>query len=206
MNLYTNIDKEANYLTFSIMEPGRNRNLLHVTRADFKHATKVFTQRLALELGPVLMAFEGGFLSFESGEVTTVMRAEGEWQGRAVFSPKILCALAAVPPDVDPIPIAYADGRILIGGMTISCQWSLPRQELTHELSNPGLVDLLALGRTLTRSEIRGTELGKRIRSAIEKADRRIKNAAAQLVELDISEHEIRALVEARIASRLVSR
>ena len=180
------------------------RNLLHVTRYDFKNATKVFaSKRRTLTLGPVLMAFESGFLSLESGSVMTVMRAVGDWEGRAVFSPEILRALATVPPDVDPIPIAYADGYILIGGITILCQWSLPRQELAHEIESPGLVDLLALGRTLTRAEIRGSELGKRIRSANEKTERRIKNAAAQLVELEISELQIRALVEARIVRRI---
>ena len=187
------------------MEPAHARNLLHFTRYDFKQATKVFASK-RLPLGQVLMAFESGFLSFESGAVMAVMRATGDWEGRAVFSPEILRALAAVPPDADPIPIAYADGHILIGGMTIRCQWSLPRQELAHEIENPGLVDLLALGRTLTRAEIRGSELGKRIRSAREKTERRIRNAATQLIELEVSEREIRALVEARIASRLNTR
>lgn len=183
------------------MEPDHARNLLHVTRYEFRQATKVFARK-RLALGQVLMAFEGGFLSFESGEVMAVMRATGDWEGRAVFSPEILRALATVPPDVDPIPIAYADGHILIGGMTIRCEWSLPRQELAHEIENPGLVDLLALGRTLTRAEVRGSELGKRIRSAREKTERRIRNAAAQLIELEISEQQIRMLVEARISSR----
>jgi hypothetical protein len=184
------------------MEPAHAHNLLYVTRYDVRQATKVFARK-RLALGPVLMAFENGFLSFESGGVAGVMHAEGDWQGRATFSPEILRALATVPPDADPIPIAYADGPILIGGMTILCQWSLPRQELAHEIENPGLVDLLALNRTLTRAEIRGSELGKHIRSAREKAERRIRNAAAQLIELEISEQEIRLLVEARIGSRL---
>lgn len=184
------------------MEPGLTRNLLHVTRADFTDATKVFTRK-RLALGPVLMAFEGGFLSFESGDVRVVMRADGEWQGRATFSPDLLRALATVPPDSDPIPIAYAEKRILIGGMTIPCQWSMPRQELAREIENPGLVDLLALNRTLTRAEIHGSDLGKRIKSAVGQADRAIKNAAARLVELDISEADIRALLEAKIRLRM---
>jgi len=183
------------------MEPSHAHNLLYVTLYEFKQATKVFARK-RLALGPVLMAFENGFLSFESGAVMAVMRATGDWEGRAVFSPEIPRALATGPPEVDPIPMAYADGHILIGGMTIRCQWSLPRQELAHEIENPGLVDLLALGRTLTRAEIRGSELGKRIRSASEKTERRIRNAAAQLIELEISEQQIRALVEARISFR----
>jgi hypothetical protein len=184
------------------MEPHLNRNLLRVTLAEFKQATKVFVRK-RLALGTVLMAFEGGFLSLESGEVTAVMRAEGEWHGRALFSPSVLRALATVPPIADPIPIAYAEGRILFGGLTIPCQWSLPSQELVQELLNPDLIDLLAMGRTLSRADMRGTELGKRVRSAIMKADRRIGNAAKQLADLGISEQEIRALVEARIAARI---
>lgn len=187
------------------MAPGHSQNSLHVALTDFKHATKVFTRK-RLTLGPVLMAFENGFLSFESGEVTVVTRAEGVWEGRAVFSPEILRALATVPPDIDPIPIAYADGHLLLGCMTIPCQWSLPRQELAREIANPGLIDLLALGRTLTRSEVRGTELGKQIRNAEAKMERRIKCATEELMELEISEQEIRSMVAARIASRLKAR
>lgn len=186
------------------MEPGLNRNLLTVTLSEFKRATKVFTSK-RLALGPVLMAFEGGFLSIESGDVTKVMRAEGEWHGRATFSPSVLRALATVPPSVDPIPIAYADGKILFGGLTIPCQWSLPSQLLAQQIENPGLIDMLAMSRTMSRADIRGTDLGKRIRSAVVKADRRIANAAKQLVDLDVTEAEIRALVEARIESRIQS-
>lgn len=118
------------------MEPAHAHNLLYVTRYDFRQATKVFARK-RLALGPVLMAFENGFLSFESGGVAGVMHAEGDWQGRATFSPEILRALATVPPDADPIPIAYADGHILIGGMTILCQWSLPSRSLPTKSRTP---------------------------------------------------------------------
>jgi hypothetical protein len=56
-----------------IMQSSLNLNLLHVTRTDFKYATKVFTRK-RLALGPVLMAFEGGLLWFESGAVKVLMR------------------------------------------------------------------------------------------------------------------------------------
>ena len=70
-------------------------------------------------------------------------------------------------------------------------------------MSNPSLIDLLALKETVPRSEIGGTSLGKKIRSAHEKAERRITNAAKQLQDLEITEAEIRSLVDARIATRL---
>lgn len=178
------------------------RNFLQVSLKEFKLATKVFTRK-RLQLGPVLLAYEGRFLSIESGEVTVVMHAEGEWHGRALFSPQVMRALAMVPPACDPIPISYADGHLLVGSMTIACDWRIVGQAFIHDLENPTIIDLLALESTLPRAEIKGTELGKRVQSARQKAERRIKNAAAQLADMEIGEVDIRALVAARIAQRI---
>lgn len=178
------------------------RNLLQVTLSDFKLAMKPFAAKRR-RLGTVLLAFEGGYLSIESGEVTTVMHAEGSWNGRALFSPEVLRALATFPPLQDPITFSYADGHVLIGTMTIPCQWESSSKQLIQILTNPDLVDLLALGKSITRAEYLGSELGKNIRNAQQKAERRIKNAAGQLADLDVTEREIRTLVESRVAERL---
>ena len=183
------------------MEPGRNRNLLHVALGEFKLATKVFTRKRQF-LGRVLMAYEGGFLSFESGSVTAVMRAEGEWQGRASFAPEVLRALSAVPPNMSRVPIAYAEGHLLVGGLTISCDWWLPRQHLAQHIAKPCMLDLLAIGRTMPRAEIQGTDLGRRVQESVQEANRRIRTAARQLIELGVSENDIYAMVDARIAAR----
>ncbi len=179
-------------------------NLLQLALAEFKSATRPYCRR-GMRFGPVLLAYEGGFLSLESGDVTAVMRATGEWNGRATFSPIVLQALAMVPPAMDPIPIAYADGHLLFGTMTVACEWQSASKALIRDLMNPGLVDLLALVRTVPRAEMRGTDLGKQIRGALGKVERRIKNAAAQLADLEVTEDEIRALVEARVAERFTS-
>lgn len=181
-----------------------SRNFLSVPLAEFRNAIKVFAWR-GTHLGQALLAFEGGFLSIESGEATAVMRAEGEWHGRASFSPEILRALAKVPPAQDPIPVSYADGHLLIGGMTIPCYWQRPSRDFLFNLENPSLLDLLALGRTLPRADIRGSELGKQIRNAQARAARRIRSAVVLLAPFDIPESAVRDLVEARIASRLRS-
>lgn len=181
------------------------RNLIQVAQRDFKSAMKPFTAKRR-KLGPVLLAFEGGYLSIESGEATAVMHAEGEWHGRAMFSPEFLRAVATYPPPQDPITVSYAEGHLLIGNMTIPCQWDTPMQHHIQDFANPGLVDLLALARTISRAEYVGTGLGSKIRSANEKAERRIRNASAQLIDLEVTEQEIRAMVEARIAKRLIER
>jgi hypothetical protein len=136
-------------------------NLLHVSVAEFKLATKVY-QRKRLRLGPVLLAYEGGFLSIESGEATAVMNAVGEWHGRAVFSPEILRALALVPPLQDPVQISYDGAYLFIGSMKIICQWNMVSQAFIEDLENPSLIDLLALKVTVPRSEIGGTGLGNK--------------------------------------------
>lgn len=177
-------------------------NALQVPRKEFIRATKVF-QRKRPKLGPVLLAYENEFLSIESGEATVVMNATGEWHGRAMFSPEILRALAMFPPLQDPVKISYDDGHLFVGSMKIICQWNTVSQAFIEDLANPGLIDLLALKETVPRSEIGGTSLGRQIRSAHEKAERRIMNAAKQLQDLEITEAEIRALVDARIAIRL---
>ena len=177
-------------------------NLLQVSLKEFKRGTKVF-QRKRLKLGPVLLAYENEFLSIESGEATAVMNATGEWHGRAIFSPEILRALAMFPPLQDPVQISYDGGHLFVGSMKIICQWNTVSQAFIEDLANPSLIDLLALEETVPRSEIGGTGLGKKIRSAHEKAERRIMNAAKQLQDLEITEAEIRSLVDARIATRL---
>ena len=161
-------------------------NRLQVSLAEFKRGTKVF-QRKRLRLGPVLLAYEGRFLSIESGEVTTVMNAVGEWHGRAMFSPEILRALAMVPPPQDPVQILYDGEHLCIGGIKIICQWRTISQAFIQDVVNPSIIDLLALSKTVPRNEIGGTELGRKIRGAHEKAERRIVNAAKQLEDLEIT-------------------
>lgn len=177
-------------------------NFLQLSLAEFKRATKIFTPK-RLKLGPALLAFENGFLSIESGEVTAVMRATGTWHGRATFSPQTLRAIATVPPNQDPLTISYADGHLLIASMTIACEWHPISERLIHDLENPSLFDLLVMERTLPRSEIKSTELGRHVTTAAKEAGKRIRRAASQLADLHVTEAEILALVDSKIKSRL---
>lgn len=183
-------------------EQSRSVNFLELPIAEFKRATKVFAAK-QLKLGKVLLAFEGGFLSIESGDVTAVMRATGQWHGRATFSPEILRAIATVPPAHNPLTISYADGNLLIGSITVPCQWQSLSQAFIRHVETPNLIDLLALERTIPRVEIKGTARGRQIAGAVQRAEQRIKKAVAQLADLEVSEAEIRSLVETKIASRI---
>lgn len=176
-------------------------NLLQVTITEFRQAIKPFSARRRV-LTEVLLAFEDGFLSIESGELKVVMRAVGTWQGRAHFSPEILRALATVPPSQNPITLSYAQDHLLIGGMTIPCRWSASLDDSIDEAINPGILDFLAMELTAARSCVKATGLGAKIRAAKQKAERRIKKAAREL-DLGISEREIRMWVEAKVRERI---
>lgn len=108
-----------------------------------------------------------------------------------------------MPPAQNPIVIAYAEGHLLVSSMTIVCQWNSVSQAFIHDLQNPSLLELLALECTVPRAEMAGTGLGRKIRSARMKLERRLKNAASQLEEFEVTEAELRDIVETRIKSRL---
>lgn len=178
--------------------------MLRVPLPDFILAIKPFRARY-FQFTEVILAFEGEFLSVESGNVKAVMRAEGNWEGRAYFSPTVLRALVMVPPSQNPIVISYADDHLLFGGMTIACEWIKNSKVVIQEVANPTIVDFLAMERTAPRSTLGSTGLGRKIRSAHEKAERRIKKAAKELGDLNIHESEIRALLESKIRARIES-
>ncbi len=177
-------------------------NSLSVALDDFKLSTTPFAKR-RVKLSKVLLAFESGFLSIESGDIKVVMNAIGEWHGRASFSPEILRALATVPPNINPLVFEYEDGYLKIGLTKIPCTWETVSATFIDNLEKPSLLDLLALEKTMPRVEIGGTELGKEVKNARNRANKKIINAAAQLEELDISEADIRNLLEKKLSARM---
>jgi len=180
-------------------------NRLQVSLGEFKLALKPFAAK-RLKLTEVLMAFEGGFLSFESGDVKVVIRATGSWSGRASFSPEILRAIATVPPSENPVTVSYAQNHLLLAGLTIKCEWRDGRKDGDAWVDmraalEPSIIDVLAMERSAPRVKAAG--IGKKVRSAHEKMERRIKAATLQLADLEITESEIRSLVKKKIIERI---
>lgn len=178
------------------------KNFLTVVQPEFKDVLKIFRPK-SVQKGPVLMSYEGGFLSIESGGSTAVMRAEGEWHGRATFRPEILQALAHVPPTMNPIPISYAENHVLIGSLTIPCLWELQGSSMIYELENPSLLDLVVLERFIPRAELHATERGKQIKSAVRTMERRVANAQKSLLDFGVTEADLKGLVEQKIECRI---
>lgn len=177
------------------------KNRLEVTRQDF--ATAFRPLRRVDSRGDALLAFEGGFLSVEAGDRAAVVHAEGEWQGRARFSANILRALAEVPPSEDPVVFEFLDDRLRIGTMVIGCKWETVSARFIRDVTKPDYLDLIAMDRTLPRSEIRGTTLARQIRTAQATLAARIAKAAKLLEVADIEEGDLWNLVEQNIRLRM---
>ena len=180
------------------------KNRLEVTRDEFNRSMRAFRGRKIFEDSAGL-AFENGVLSLETGNVMVTLRGTGEWQGCALFSAQVLAALAKVPPTQDPVVIEYSEGKLFIGPLSIPCYWETLSAEFVGELKNPGVLDLLALGRSMPAAEIHRTGLWRRINRAKATMTVSLQKAAKQLGAFEISESELRDMVEVRIRARLKS-
>ncbi len=177
-------------------------NRLTVALDDFKLSTVPFAKRRA-KLGTVLLAYSSGFLSIESGDIKVVMNAVGEWHGRASFSPEILRALSTIPPTTDPLVFEYENGYIKICATKISCEWEAEITNLKEYGEEFSLLDLLALEKTMPRVKIRSSEIGLEITKAKNFANKKIQNAARELEKLEISEDDIRYVLESKIYRKI---
>jgi hypothetical protein len=97
------------------MHSHKMKNRLEVTKGEFGTAIEIFRVRRVAD--SAMLAFENGFLSIEAGDRHVTMRALGEWHGRAWFSSNLLKALAAVPPNEDPVVVTYDGVNLRIGPM-----------------------------------------------------------------------------------------
>lgn len=176
------------------------RNFLEVRRPDFVSALKKL--RSASRKDHALLAFEGGYLSIEVEDRACAMHATGEWHGRARFSANVVRALAESPPAEDPIMISFRDGSLRISTMMIACRWETVSKAFIRDVTAPDYLDLVAMDRSLSRAEIRGTGLNRKIATAKSVLAGRVAKAAKLLEIADITEGDLWNLVEQNVRLR----
>lgn len=175
-------------------------NELRTTRAYLNQATKFFVHyEKAKRVPDAMISFNGGFLLFEAEGEAAVIRAEGEWNGRAWISASYLAALYRAPPTEKEVVIRYADGRLRISTLSIKCRWENVSDKFIARSENPTLIDLLAFDRTMHRDEIFFAGLAGRIVFALQEKDKLINKAAKVLASLGVSAADLAALVDLRV-------
>jgi hypothetical protein len=182
-----------------------DRNELRIPLNEFKLVAKQFRREVSSKRpAKLLIAFQNGFASFEvEGQDAIAVRAEGEWHGHAHVPAFYFAAFHKAPPIEDPVIILYRDGKLHVSTLTLGCDWETVSAKVIQASEAPGVLDLLALERTVSRAEVHGTSLGKRISQAKRTATAAVTRAASSLEQFGIAREEIERLVEQRIQERI---
>ena len=182
------------------------QNELHVDLKEFNFGMKTFKldgRIKSVRVGRAVLAFDSGFLSIELDDKISVMNAVGTWNGKATFSSNFIYALNLVPLTLNPVIIKYTDGKLNIGGIKSDAHWELSSNEMFDKLSNPSLIDIIAMARTQPVLKLRRNEIDKKHKLAETKLFKSTQSAAKKLSEFEVTQEDLIALVENKVRNRI---
>lgn len=187
-------------------------NKLTINLIEFKNGIKIFKVKSPARINakkrvqiPAVISFNDGFMSIDCNEKVAVMRAVGEWSGKAHFSASIVHAIALVPPNNDPMTVSYNEGKLTIGSISVTCEWMPVSYHLIDMLVNPTLIDIFAMWRTSPSSELHKKDIDKKIISAKEKMLNATASAAKRLENFEITQVDLLNLIEEKIKTRITN-
>lgn len=188
------------------------KNTLEVSLKELTHAMKVFrvgvrknAKKRPLTKEPAIIGFREGFLSIDGDDKVAVMRASGDWQGKAEFSFSIVDALSLFPPTTDPVIISYDEdhGKLYIGQTVTPCTWQSSIKSVIGKIENPSAIDLFAMWKTQPASELNATGIKTQLSKARAKMKKDVASVAKKLADYGVSEQEISALIEKKIQEKV---
>ena len=187
-------------------------NTIEVNLKDFIYAIKVFqfgvrknSKKPTFKGSLAILDFRDGFLSIDGEDKVAVMRATGEWAGKAEFSFSIVNALSLFPPTTDPVVIRYDEdqGKLYIGQTVTPCTWQSSIKSVIGKIENPSAIDLFAMWKTQPASELNATAIKTQLSKARAKMKKDVASVAKKLADYEVSEQEISALIEKKIQERV---
>lgn len=150
-----------------------------------------------------MLAFNDGFLSIEYDDIVSVMRATGDWKGKAQFSSNIVKALTLVPLASDPVVVSYLDNKIHIGSMVAQCDWESASHTMIQSLCNPSAIDIFAMWRTQPAVNLMATGLKQKNKAAELALQKATAKAMKALEKFEVTQEELLALIEAKVKARI---
>jgi hypothetical protein len=150
-----------------------------------------------------LISFDRTFMLVEALDRGFVARASGEWPGTAKVNATLVAALAKAPPAAEDVRVAYADGKLRIGSLSVACEWQPVSVSMMNIRAAPDWVEALAMKYRLPRGRIVAEGLAERVEDAERQMDRLIVRCAKSLAPLHVSEADLRELVEKRLIAHL---
>ena len=184
-----------------------NQNELNVDLNEFNFGMKIFKLDGRLKkpkTSRAILAFDRGFLSIELEDKISVINAVGNWNGKATFSSNFISALTLVPLTVNPVVIKYADGKLNIGGVKADADWELVSHQVLDKLSNPSLIDIIAMSRTQPVLKLRENGITKKNKLAQSKLLKLTESAAKKLSEFEVTQEDLISLIETKVSNRII--
>lgn len=188
------------------------KNTLEVTLKEFTHSMKAFrvgirknAKKRPLAKVPAILDFRDGFLSIDGDDKVAVMKATGEWAGKAEFSFSIVDALSQFSPTTDPVVIRYDENnsKLYIGQTVTPCEWHSSSKTLIAKIENPSVIDLFAMWRTQSASELNATGIKAQLSTARLKMKKDISCVVKRLADYEVCEQEIIDLIEEKIKEKV---
>lgn len=152
--------------------------------------------------GQALLLYDVDTLLVRVPGTECAIPAIGTWRGEAQISSTWLRAIATLPPEGDPLVVAYHNGRLKIGSSSTSCRWAPVGSAVIEVPLDLTLLDKLRLTQAHTPETLDNSGLAKLVADARSEAGRRIAAAARELAPLGISEMDLRVLMISRLSDR----
>ena len=155
---------------------------------------------------PAILSYSNGFLTIESEDKLVNIHAKGEWHGKAEFSNTVVTALALVPLTGDPIIVKYADNKLHIATTSITCTWTSSSLTLISQLTNPSLIDIFAMWRSLPAHQVHGDGIAKQYKAGHTRMLKETEKIARKLTEYEITQEDLIALIEAKVVAKILAK
>jgi hypothetical protein len=185
-------------------------NLLTVDIKEFNHAMKTFKLGIPRKnakkkptIPPAILSYSDGILTIESNEKLVNIHAKGEWHGKAEFSNSIVNALAMVPLSTNPLVIKYTGEKLHIGSTSITCKWALLSKGMINRLSNPSVIDVFAMWRTLPAHQVHADGIAKLYKSMHQAMLKETEKIAKKLSVYEITQDDLIALIEKKTEAKI---
>ena len=128
--------------------------------------------------------------------------AKGTWVGRVRVNARTLIPLVTFPPDPDPLPLTFSEGRFFIAGWSVNAQWQPAVSGVVEVPANPTCMDLLSLESRYTFEELVDAGLDESINSARATLRTCLGDAARALEPTGLTLKDLEELVSQKLTSR----
>ena len=173
---------------------------LAVEKKPFLNALKSLRISVrARQKDEAIISFADGLLSIKMQDSVVQVPATGTWTGSAKIVARTLIPIVTFPPDPDPLPLRFHDERFFIAGWSVNGSWHADGVQELVVPENATCLELAALRRRYSEAQLEDAGLLHEVRNAEQTVKSQLALAATALVDVGVSEDDLRVLVERKL-------